>query len=260
MLFASIARGFKSGGFNGRASEASNPAQREPYDPEFVWTYEAGARTSWHGGRLLANLTGFYNDYTDLQLASFVGADSDGDGQADTFLPLFTNAGKAVTQGFELELSARPVAGLDLHAAAGYTDAGFEEYIERGIDVSGERELPQAPEWTASLGGAYQHRLGGTALELRIGGDVGYQGARQLTVSNLEDLRQDGYTVVNAYLGLASAGGRWRLTLGGRNLGDERYLISGLDGTPPPFGLVTGFYGDPRTWTLTLSTRGWWSG
>ena len=256
MFFASAARGFKSGGFNGRASVASNPLQGEPYDPEFVWTYEIGGRTAWLDNRLLFNATVFYNDYTDLQLSSFSSSDSDGDGVDDQFLPLFTNAGKAVTQGFELELTARPKSGLELFLGVGFTDSEFKEFRERGRDLSDERALPNAPEWTGTLGGVYSvPAVAAKGYTLKIGADVNFQGERFLTVSNLPDLLQDNYTVVNAFTTFESGSGRWFVTLGGRNLTDERYLTSGLDITGPPFGFAVGYFGDPRTWSLTLGSR-----
>jgi iron complex outermembrane receptor protein len=250
LAYASIARGFKSGGFNGRANEASNPDQREPYNPEFVWTYEIGSKTSWYNQRLFLNLSLFYNDYTDLQLASFVTPDN-----GQTYLPLFTNAGKAVTRGFEFGFSVYPISGLELHASVGYTDAMFKEYIERDMDVSGERSLANTPKWTAALALSYSIPLSRRGCRLKIGGNVNYQDERFLTVSNLPDLLQPAYTIVNAYITLESPNRQWWITIGCKNLTDARYLVSGLDGSSPPFGIVTGFFGDPRTWSITYSTR-----
>lgn len=253
MLYASIARGFKSGGFNGRATEASNPAQREPYDPEFAWTYEVGAKTSWRDGRLLVNPTLFYNDYTDLQLASFGSVDTDGDGVDDQFLPLFTNAAEASTEGFELQVNAYPRRDLVLFLGVGYTRSEFTKYVEGGVDVADQREFANAPEWTATFGGSYAFPAGRHSL--RIGGDVNYQDGRYLTVSNLPDLFQGDYTLVNAFATLETEGGHWWVTLGSRNLTDERYLTAGVDASSPPFGVVAGYWGDPRTYTLTVGTH-----
>lgn len=249
-----VARGFKSGGFNGRANQAANPQQGSPYEPEYVWSYEAGAKNVFWDDRLVANAAVFYNDYKDLQLASFSGADLDGDGIFDTYLPLFTNAGKAVTQGVELEIRAYVSQGMEVSASAGYVDSEFKEFRERDRDLSDVRELPNAPKWTGSLG--ISHFIPITDdRNFQIGGTLNYQGMRFLTVSNLPDLRQDAYTLVNAFVALDLRGGDWRIVLGGRNLTDERYLVSGLDASSPPFGVVTGFYGDPRTWSLSLTTR-----
>src|SRR5690606_39922070 len=58
--------GFMSGGFNGRANsqaEADNPE----FDPEFVWTYEAGLKMQSSDRRFSANIAAFHSDYTDFQ-------------------------------------------------------------------------------------------------------------------------------------------------------------------------------------------------
>ncbi len=250
LIYGSVARGFKSGGFNGRANEAANPLQREPYKPEYVWTYELGTKTSWLNRRLFFNPNFFYNDYTDLQLASFSTPNN-----GETFLPLFTNAGKAVTRGFELDLSAYPVSRLQLFASAGYTDSKFLEFLERGRDLSDVRELPNAPKWTATFSGVYAIPISRSGYLLRIGGDLNYQGKRFLTVSNLPDLLQPAYSVINAFTSLEPPSRRWRISLNGRNLADERYMVAGLDASPLPFGIVTGFFGDPRTMNVTFAVR-----
>ena len=56
--YVSANRGFKSGGFNGRANdqvEADNPE----FAPEFVWTYEAGFKMQSADGRFSANIAAF---------------------------------------------------------------------------------------------------------------------------------------------------------------------------------------------------------
>lgn len=249
-----IARGFKSGGFNGRANQAANPRQGDPFEPEYVWSGEIGFKSVAWDHRLVLSSALFYNDYKDLQLASFSGADLDGDGDVDTYLPLFTNAGRATTRGFELEAAAYPRQGLEIAASLGYTDSDIKELVERGQDLSRIRELPNAPDWTGSFRLAQLLPLGARRA-LQVGAGASYQGARFLTVSNLPDLRQESYTLVDAFAALELGDGAWRIALGGRNLTDERYLVSGLDASSPPFGIVTGFYGDPRTWSLTLTSR-----
>src|SRR5690349_9732710 len=63
MLYARVAKGFQSGGFNGRANDA---ASRTAYDPEKVWSYEAGFKTTLLN-QLRVNGAVFYNDYRDFQ-------------------------------------------------------------------------------------------------------------------------------------------------------------------------------------------------
>lgn len=245
MAYASISRGFKSGGFDGRANTAAAAA---PYDPETLWAYEAGLRSQWMDGRLTANATVFFNDYTDLQLSSFV-ADAQGN-----FSALFTNAGKASMYGLELDLAYRPSSADTITANIGYLDGGYEEYIgPGGLDISDQRELVNAPRWSARLGGQHTFSLG-AAGALILGADASYRSKTYPTVSSSEVLAQDAYTLVDAFLRYETPDGAWRVTLGGQNLTDERYITQGFD-LSDSLGYQLAYYGDPRTWTVRLGMR-----
>jgi outer membrane receptor protein involved in Fe transport len=67
-LYASWTRGYKPGGFNPRTSSASVPLT---FEPEVIKAYEAGIKSNLGGG-LQANLTGFYYDYSGLQVSRIV--------------------------------------------------------------------------------------------------------------------------------------------------------------------------------------------
>ncbi|MEP7247321.1 MAG: TonB-dependent receptor, partial [Gammaproteobacteria bacterium] len=66
LFYASYAKGYKSGGFNGRPLSGIQEVLT-PYDPETVKSYEVGAKTGWFERRVTANLALFYNDYKDMQ-------------------------------------------------------------------------------------------------------------------------------------------------------------------------------------------------
>ena len=249
LTYFNVSRGFKSGGFNGRASEASNPQQRNPYNPEYVWSYELGTKTSWFENRLILNVSAFYNDYRDLQLSSF-SETADGN-----YLPLFTNAGKAFTKGFEIEATSRPINILKLNAGIGFTDSRYLEYREQGRDVSNLRTFPNAPEWTGIVGASLIFPVFESSYILQFGGDLNYQGERYLTVSNLPDLKQPDYVLLNAFIIFKPINDGWQITLNGKNLTNKHYLIAGLDASPSPFGIVSGFYGDPLTLSVTVNYR-----
>jgi iron complex outermembrane receptor protein len=245
MLYASASRGFKSGGFDGRANTAEAAA---PYDPETLWAYEAGVRSQSRDDRVTANFTVFYNDYTDLQLSSFVADENGG------FAALFTNAGRATTYGAELDLVLRPLEDLTLTANIGYLDGGYDEYVgPNGADISDQRELVNAPRWTARLAAQQEISLGSMG-SLVVGADAAHRSKTYPTVSSSEVLAQDEYTIIDAYLRYLSPDESWRLTLGGQNLTDEHYITQGFD-LSDSLGYQLAYYGDPRTFTLTLGLR-----
>jgi iron complex outermembrane receptor protein len=248
MLYASAARGFKSGGFDGRGTTDFG---FQPFDPETVWGYEVGLKSTLAEGRVIANAALFYNDYQDLQVTSF-GADP----VSGTFVSLFTNAAKARTQGAELELTARPAAGVTLNAAVGYLDAKYEEFntLVGGVvtDVS-DRELVNAPEWSGSLGLTFEHRLSPWLLgTLHV--DGAYRGKTYTEITASEVLAQDSYTLANAFVSVRTDDDRWELRAGAQNLTDEKVRVQGFNLAEFP-GYQLAFYSARRTWTLHAAYR-----
>jgi len=63
-----VAKGFKSGGINGRANTV---AESTKYNPETVWSYEAGFKTTV-ANQLRLNGAVFDNEYKDFQARSRV--------------------------------------------------------------------------------------------------------------------------------------------------------------------------------------------
>ncbi|MCI3179381.1 hypothetical protein C5708_03850 [Caulobacter sp. CCUG 60055] len=245
LAYASVSRGFKSGGFDGRANDA---AGAKPYNPETLWAYEVGIKSTLFERRLTANAALFWNDYRDLQLSSFV-ADAHGG-----FAALFTNAGQATMRGAELELVARPVRGLTLNLVTGYLDGRYDRYIgPGGVDISRQRKLVNAPRWDVKLGGTYRFDLGERGA-ITVGADAGYRSKTYPTVSSSEVLAQKGYTLVNAFARYDSPGAKWWLQVGGKNLTDRRYINQGFD-LSDSLGYQLAYYGDPRTVSATLGVR-----
>ncbi len=193
LLYASAARGFKSGGFNDDANIF--PDQRS-YDPDTNWTYEAGAKLAVQDRRLTARLALFLIDWRDQQVVAASSA-----GTSDNFFN--TNAAESQSKGIELELTARPWAALLLSASYAYTDATFEAYQDPDLvniegfaptgDVSGNR-LPRQPVHQAALIAEY-----GTPLALPIlpaarwylRSQASYQSTQYSTPANLAETGDD---------------------------------------------------------------------
>ncbi|WP_152414697.1 TonB-dependent receptor [Blastomonas sp. AAP53] len=114
LLFASATKGFKSGGWNARAT---SPAQFLPFDEEKVWSYEAGLKTEFFDRRVRANITAFWMDVSDLQILAGLLNPATG---AITFLT--RNFADYRNKGIEAELTVAPVTGLTLYANVGYQD------------------------------------------------------------------------------------------------------------------------------------------
>ena len=67
MVYATYSEGFRSGGFNGRATGANSSG---PYDPESVESFEVGFKTVWMDNTFQLNGSIFTVDYTCLLYTS----------------------------------------------------------------------------------------------------------------------------------------------------------------------------------------------
>lgn len=235
----------KSGGFDGRSN---SDFEAVPFDAETLWAYEAGVKSAFHDNRLTGSLAFFYNDYSDLQVSSFTADDMGG------FAAIFTNAASARIYGLELEATARPVEGLRFDAAVGYLNAEYQEFIgANGADVSDTLTPANAPRWTARLGAELRQPITNDA-EFVLAGSASYRGDVFPTVSASPVLFQESYVLLDASAGFEFADGRYAIRAVGKNLSDERYRQQGFD-LSDSLGYELGYYGAPRTWSITASVK-----
>lgn len=250
MVYASVTRGFKTGGFNESATDI--------FDPEYIWSYEAGVRSSFLDNRLRLNATGFYYDYSDIQVNQALPAPDPVTGATTEV----GNAASARVKGIELEMQAAPFAGLQLGANMSLLDAEYRNFISPNteiegspvVDLSGNR-LPRAPKFAATLSAQYSVDIG-NAGTLSLQGDLYHQSRVFFTAfNNVNDRfgQQKGYETVNARLGFTSADERWSVAVFGRNLTDTLYKQNVIR--------ALGFFGQldllapPRTYGIEVGVR-----
>ncbi|WP_181160168.1 TonB-dependent receptor domain-containing protein [Sandaracinobacter neustonicus] len=156
MIYASAAQGYRIGGVNVPIPIA--PEVPAAYEPDSLWNYEIGAKTEWFDQRLIVNAALYYIDWTNIQI---------GLTEPMTEIGYMSNAGSAHSQGFELELTARPTKGLELASALSLNKAEFDETIPDTETIKGRR-LPGQRKFTISNSIAYEFDLSDTtALSLR---------------------------------------------------------------------------------------------
>jgi iron complex outermembrane recepter protein len=244
LLYGYWARGFKSGGFTGRIGVASDLG---PYDPEEVDTFEIGMKADFLDNRLRTNLSAFYTNYRDIQLAQiyFIGTV-----QGNTIL----NAASSRIKGVEAEITAVPVDGLTLTASLAYLSAKYKrfDFLEANgtvTDLSGER-LQNAPEWSGSVGFNYEFPVG--EMEGRIGANYTFSSEKLLTsIKDVPRARVQPQNLVNANMDLSVTE---KITVGiwGTNLFDKRYINSVFD-APGTLGLVN--YAPPRQYGVSAKLK-----
>ena len=247
MGYISANRGFKSGGFNGRANstaDAANPV----FDPEFVWTYEAGMKGTSSDGRLRGGASVFYSDYSDFQarVSQDVGS-----------FPVL-NAAELEIKGIELEGAAFIGEATTLSAQIGWLDADYKKFEDFRLDPSypgfdpnvNHDHVPFSPDWTARV--ALHHNFSiANGSNLGVGGDLSYRGKTWLSVDNREVLSQDAYTLAGLYAIWDSPEYVWQVRAGVRNLTDEEYKVEGQEFASVG-NIQTAYYGWRRNWYVSL--------
>jgi iron complex outermembrane recepter protein len=214
LLFASYSRGFKSGTFNGRATD---PAALGSVDPEVVDAFEIGAKTDLMDRRLRVNGSLFYNKYSDIQLVVTAN-------QNNQLINQFLNAAKADIYGGELEVTAVPVNGLTLNASLGYAKSEIKKLDAIVVANSTIREgnvLKKTPEWTWSLGGMYTVPLSVGELSARV--SYSYQSKIFHDPGNLSQTLEGGYGLLDASLGFKLNSPSIALAVYGQNLTNKTY-------------------------------------
>jgi len=123
-FYLSYSEGFKSGGYQGTAS--NELAASTPFEPEFATLYEFGAKTQWFDNRVRLNAALFYTEYEDLQILQALVPEDAPQGAPSVLVT--QNASDAEVQGLELELSASPVDGLTIQGSAAWLDTQYENF------------------------------------------------------------------------------------------------------------------------------------
>ena len=248
-LYASYSQGFKGGGFDPRGNFA-NADVRAGFLPEYVDSYEVGAKTTLFNGRATANTAVFFAEYTDVQIPGSVII------PGPSFVGTVTNAGAAEFAGVEFEGTAQFTDALRGALSFGYIDAQYTEFVLNGVDVANQRAVQNTPDWTGSTSLTYEAPLniGSAAGSIAFTGSASYRGDTQQFEAAIPLLDQPAYWLYNAAIYWRSNNDRWRIGLYGRNLGDERYITSGYN-FPTVDNSVTAFYGDPQTITASVEVR-----
>lgn len=241
LVYASATEGFKSGGFFG--GPAASSIQLIPYDQESLIAYEVGVKGVNPPLGLTYDASAFFYDYSDVQ--TFI-RDNSG------FVPVqrLSNVDEAEVYGLDLYVSYQPaeIDGLSLFAAAGLLSTELGAFEATAGPVPAGNKLPDAPDLSLNLGSSYTTDLSND-LSLTVALDGQYQSDTFRDALNDPILESEGYWVANAQVSLFSDND-WRLTLWGKNLADEEYVIQGTNLLDFTVGYRS--YGAPRTFGLSL--------
>lgn len=234
MTYASIARGYKSGGYGFTNSLMWAGVPRNPYGSSSVLSYEIGGRGTFFGNRLQINTAAFLNDMKKEQVTLWDYTNFTGDNYNLD----------ARSAGFELDGQFKVSGNWAFAGGLAYT---FSELVnvpataaqlQQGL-ASGNW-LPTVPRWTARAAVNYNAAMSDFGLgdwlgESRFKAQLAYNyiGTRYTDASNFGKL--DPVHLLSARLGVDWGNGEAYLF--GENLLDKEYMtVKDRFGTDPASG------------------------
>jgi iron complex outermembrane receptor protein len=249
MLYASMSKGFKSGGWTTRLTyplppiSPTVPAKAPSFRPEKATTYEVGLKSEFLDHRAQLNLAGFYSKYKDMQLNYQVSTS-----------PVLGNVGNAEIYGFEAEFKARVTSAFTLAANVGYTHDKYtwldQAVLSQGITLA--NKLPKTPEWKFSLSPQYRIDLsnGGNVL---LSADYTRTSSLFNNTENTPVMQRTPNSMLNASMTYAEPNDRWEIVVGGTNLTNDRFLTTGQNQWAG--GVTYGTYNRPTEWYATFKVK-----
>ena len=245
MVFGSLAKGYKAGGFN---ALQIGPA----FENEDVWNAEVGIKQSF--GRFSYNASLFHYRYDNRQSIRLI--DPDPNNPVD--IPRFVfDTGDLEATGIDFDMRWKVTDAFTLDAQAEWIDSKYKDYVTpEGVDLDGEPT--GEPRFTASVGAAYRMSLGDSG-DLRLSARHAYRGRTRCNAGS--DLQGD--CGVNALLdigeprertdvrvGWTSPQGTWSWAVYGNNIFDNQY-VKGLNTYGRgPLGVVGATISEPRTYGM----------
>jgi len=279
MAYFQFSQGYKAGSYGARASSLLTAG---PTDDETADSYEVGIKTDLLDRRVRLNITGFYTKLSDLEFGLFIANPDNPTGQET----LADNIASARVKGIEIELTAKITERFTLQTSVGVLDAGYKDFC---ADINGPAfydmtptspcggrvanltdpggtgpgsylvdedntylKLQRAPKLQLYISGEYVHPLGNMG-SLTLRGSMTHESGFFNDGTNHPKGYENGYILVDASLMWMSADENVSVKFWGKNI-TGAVTIRGI--TPTANFFNQHFYGDRRTWGVTVSWRG----
>lgn len=270
LTYLNVSKGYKAGSFP--TTSAATTAQFVAVKQESLVNYEVGFKARFADGLVSVNGSVFYYDYKNKQL------------RAKVVDPLFNaldalvNVPKSRVKGAELEMTARPLDGLNVNISATYLDAKIKRYegvvgtttqVVNGVSVfvpiktsfSGVR-LPYSPKWQLTGGFDYTVPIGGD-FQAFIGARASYNSedigvlippsapAGVANVPTREVYYIRARTLVDANFGIITPGEHARITFWVTNLTNQYHWTNTIQDSDT----IVRYPGRPREFGLTVAYK-----
>lgn len=225
-IYASMAKGYKSGGFNTQMfsdvlqqrirgmmglSELYEVEDVVSYKPEKSWNYELGAHLTNDEKTFSAGISAFYIDCRDQQLTVFPDGTTTG--------RIMKNAGKTRSCGAEMSISWIPNERWSFNSSYGFTDARFVEF-DNGKNNYDGKIIPYAPRNTLYVGASHMMPIKSKWVD-RLCFNLNAKGIGDIYWDEANSVKQPFYALLSASLRIEK--NNYTLDFWGDNLTDKNY-------------------------------------
>lgn len=230
MVYGTYARGYKGPGFADNVVDdipgtvVGNPVS-PVVNPEINNNIEIGLKSSWFDRRLTFNVSAFRSKFTNQQVSSF---------DPSLGSAVIQNAASTTSKGIELSISARPLEGLSLDAAATILDSKFGDFpgaqcypgqtspgcAATGRFNAGGLTTPSSSKFAGSIQAEYAFGID-DGVEAYVQGNMTHRSRYNNVLNQAPGTWIEGHEIYGASIGLRSDAG-WRLSAFCRNCGDKR--------------------------------------
>ncbi|MBC9031091.1 TonB-dependent receptor [Sphingomonas sp. JC676] len=247
LVYGSYDRGYKSGGYNldqatfdsvllgGNGAQGSDLA----FGSETVDSYEVGVKFS-PSREFTFNIAGFYGKYHDLQNLVFSG---------NNFV--VQNIDSSTSKGVEAEAIIRPAQDFTVRFGYTYLDAKYDDSNNfTGTPLAGleGQQIQNQPRHVINSAVTWEPNVTDNLKGL-VHVDMRYNSATEIagtsTVPGRGIVRNPGYPLINARVGLQTADGKIKGEFYVENLTNQYYNITGF-AVPEQTGNYAGYPGYPR--------------
>lgn len=214
LVYASVNRGVKAGGFNIPTpnSFTTYPFNGYPYRPEDLMAYEVGIKQEFMGGRMRAELSGFYYDYNNYQAAISI-----------NLVRSIYNL-QARIYGLDFQVSGKPINNLYVSLGGSYLDA-LVKNVQINDALIADRRMTYTPD--LKLTGVVRYTIPVGRNKLNLQGDVQYSSSYETSLFGYSALHQPKFATLNANVEYEF--NNFSVSAFVRNITDQRYIVSAND-------------------------------
>jgi iron complex outermembrane receptor protein len=225
---------------------------------EHIDHFEIGSKGSYFDQHLQLNASLFYTVYKDYQIQTSESVI----GSVAPVLGL-ESAGKARTEGAELDVAVAATDLLRINVDAAYIDAKFVDYPnapcygngvtqtaaagcvgDLAVDPSGAtkvqsvsgKTMPDSPKFKTTLSAEQRIPFGGSNYEGVLWGSYAYRSSTQFQPDQNPETIQGGFGLLNLSLGVRQRSGKFSITAFCNNIGNHFYAADIEDFWSGPWG------------------------